>query len=55
MTAETISEKDTDRHQLPYLEYVALSLSGNCHSQLLIHDGIIISHNYDTDYSLLSS
>lgn len=36
------------------MEYVALSRSGNCHSPLLIHDGIIIARNYNTDYRLLS-
>lgn len=41
-------ERQSVRHQHPYLEYVAHGVSGNYHSQLVVRDGLIIPHRYDT-------
>lgn len=52
MTAETICEKvQLDTNYSVWSMWHSASL--NCHFQILIHDGIIISHNYNTDYRLL--
>lgn len=49
MAAEIVcEERQSVRHQHPYLEYVAHGVSGNYHSQLVVRDGLIIPHRYDT-------
>lgn len=49
MAAEiACEERQSVRHQHPYLEYVAHGVSGNYHSQLVVQDGLTIPHRYNT-------
>ena len=49
MAVETVcEERQSVRHQHPYLEDVAHGVPGDYHSQLVVRDGLIIPHRYNT-------